>query len=155
MPAPAKAGSVAARGRRHELSESLSAARDPACAACQEAPEKKAPAAGNAAAARPRRAGGQLAVYVGKTIFEPVEGTAFADHERVPRAVELAVRGEEPRAWVFRRDAQQRPIVLRDGRLLAYGCERGNCGGRNWAILIDPFGAMAEVCYHSGGRSRW
>ena len=124
--------------------------------ACQEAPEKKAPAAGNqAAAAQPAAPQGPLAVYVGKTAFEPVEGTSFAEHEKVVAAVTLAVRGEEPRAWVFRRDTQQRPIALRDGRLHARGCERGNCEARNWTILIDPLGAMAEVCYHSGGRSRW
>lgn len=123
-------------------------------AACQEAPQKKAPAAGNTARATAAPQG-PLAVYVGKTIFAPVEGTAFADDERVTGPVEIALRNEEPRAWVFRRDAQHRPIVLRGGRLLAYGCERGNCGGRNWSILIDTVGAIAEVCYHSGGRSRW
>ena len=67
----------------------------------------------------------------------------------------LAVRNEDPRAWMLRRDTQQSPIVLEDGRLHAHGCERGNCGARNWTILIDPFGAMAEICFHEGGRSRW
>jgi hypothetical protein len=125
-----------------------------ALAACQQAPEKKAPPAANTAQPAPA-AQGPLAVYVGKTIFEPVEGTAFAGDERVTAPVELALRNEEPRAWVFRRDTQQRPIVLSNGRLLAHGCERGNCGGRSWTILIDTVGAIAEVCYHSGGRSRW
>jgi hypothetical protein len=125
--------------------------------ACQEAPEKKAPAPGNAAAAQPAAAAAQgpLAVYEGKTIFEPVEGEAFADNDGAAAAVGIAVRNEEPSTWVFRRDAQHSPIALRDGRLLAHGCERGNCAGRNWTILIDTFGAMAEVCYHEGGRSRW
>lgn len=127
-----------------------------ALAACQEAPEKKAPPAGNQTAAQPAApAQGPLAAYQGKTIFEPVAGESFADNEAVSAAVLIAVRNEEPRAWVFRRDTQQRPIALRDGRLLAHACERGNCGGRNWTILIDTFGAMAEVCFHEGGRSRW
>ena len=125
-------------------------------AACQQAPERKAPAA-NASAAQPAAAApeGELAPYVGKTIFEPVGGGAFADNEQVINALRIAVRSEEPRAWVLRRDTEQRPIVMQGNRLLAYGCERGNCGARNWAILIDPLGAMAEVCYFAGGRARW
>ncbi|HST35265.1 MAG TPA: hypothetical protein VLK25_01360 [Allosphingosinicella sp.] len=126
-----------------------------ALAACQEAPEKKAPTAAKAAEPAAAEPQGPLAIYVGKTAFEPVEGTAFADHERVSASVLLAVRNEEPRAWVLRRDTQQSPIMLENGRLQAHGCERGNCGARNWTILIDPAGAMAEVCFHEGGRTRW
>lgn len=127
-----------------------------ALAACQQAPEKKAPAADAAAdQANASAVEGELAPYVGKTIFEPVAGAAFADNEQVQNALRIAVRTEEPRAWLLRRDTEQRPIVMQNNRLLAYGCERGNCGARNWTILIDPLGAMAEVCYHSGGRTRW
>jgi len=97
---------------------------------------------------------GPLAVYVGKRPFEPVEGIAFLDHERVKAAVEVAVRNEDPRLWVFRRDATRPPIVLKDGRLLSAGCETGNCAGRNWTIRIDTIGAIAEVCWHEGGRTR-
>jgi hypothetical protein len=99
-------------------------------------------------------ADGPLAVYVGKQPFEPVAGTAFLDHERVKAAVEVAVRTDDPRLWVFRRDATRRPIVMKDGRLLSVGCETGNCAGRNWTIKIDTLGAIAEVCWHEGGRTR-
>jgi len=127
-----------------------------ALAACQQAPEKKAPA-GNATPAQPMAAApaGELAPYVGKTAFEPLDGTAFADNDLVINALGIAVRTEEPRAWVLRRDTEQRPIVMQNNRLLAHGCERGNCGARNWTILIDTLGAMAEVCYFAGGRARW
>lgn len=126
-----------------------------ALAACQEAPEKKAAPAAKAAEPATPAAQGPLAAYIGKTMFEPVDGTAFAGNQNVVDAIGLAVRNEEPRAWVLRRDTQQSPIVFREGRLQVHGCERGNCGARNWTILIDTLGAMAEVCYQAGGRTRW
>lgn len=131
--------------------------------ACSDADEKAA-AAGNSAAAPANEAfgagpaapaaNGPLAIYVGKQPSEPVDGTAFLDQERVKAAVEVAVRNEDPRLWVFRRDATRRPIVLKEGRLLSAGCETGNCAGRNWTITIDTLGAIAEVCWHEGGRTR-
>ena len=132
--------------------------------ACSEAGDQAAPANNSAAGKSANEAfggapatptpNGPLAVYVGKQPFEPVEGTAFLDHERVKAAVVIAVRNEDPRLWVFRRDATRRPIVLKDGRLLSVGCETGNCSGRNWTITIDTLGAIAEVCWHQGGRTQ-
>ena len=131
--------------------------------ACSGSGDQAAPA-NNAAAASANEAfggtpaappaDGPLAVYVGKQPFAPVEGTSFLDHPRVRSAVEAAVRSEDPRLWVFRLDATRRPIVMRDGRLLSAGCETGNCSGRNWTILIDTLGAIAEVCWHDGGRTQ-
>jgi hypothetical protein len=131
--------------------------------ACSGASDDGAPANNGAAASANEAFGatpaapaadGPLAVYVGKQPFEPVDGTAFLDQERVKAAVEVAVRNEDPRLWVFRRDATRRPIVLKEGRLLSAGCETGNCAGRNWTITIDTLGAIAEVCWHESGRTR-
>lgn len=123
-----------------------------------EADPAPANAAGAAGASNPQTQG-PLAVYVGKAPFEPVEGVAFLDHPRVRATVEVATVNSDARAWVFRSDATRGPIVMKDGRLLSGGCETGNCAGRNWAILIDPLGAVAEVCYFvqgtAGGRSLW
>lgn len=133
--------------------------------ACSGAGDEAAPANNNNSAAASANeafgatpaapaATGPLAIYVGKQPFEPVDGTAFLDHERVKAAVEVAVRNEDPRLWVFRREATRRPIVLKEGRLLSAGCETGNCAGRNWTITIDTLGAIAEVCWHEGGRTQ-
>ena len=131
--------------------------------ACSGSSDQAAPA-NNAAAASANEAfgavpaappaDGPLAVYVGKQPFERVADTAFLDDPRVRSAVEAAVRSEDPRLWVFRRDATRRPIVMKDGRLLSAGCETGNCSGRNWTIRIDTLGAIAEVCWHEAGRTR-
>lgn len=116
-----------------------------------------APSGNQAAPATP--VAGPLAVYVGKYPFDPVDGVAFLDHERVRAAVEVATVNSEARMWVFRRDATRTPIVMKDGRLLSGGCETHNCAGRNWTIVIDPVGAIAEVCDfvqgRNGGRSLW
>lgn len=131
--------------------------------ACTESGDKAAPTDNGAAASASEAFGGTpatpttqgpLAVYVGKQPFERVDGTAFLDHPRVRSAVEVAVRSEDPRLWVFRLDATRRPIVLKDGRLLSAGCETGNCAGRNWTIRIDTLGAIAEVCWHEAGRTQ-
>jgi len=132
--------------------------------ACAEAGDKAAPADNAAAAASANEAfggapatppaDGPLAVYVGKQPFERVGGTAFLDHPRVRAAVGAAVRSEDPSLWVFRLDATRRPIVLKDGRLLSAGCETGNCSGRNWTVRIDTLGAIAEICWHEGGRTQ-
>jgi len=126
--------------------------------ACSQAPGNdtaSAPAANAAAVAGPAAptANGPLAVYVGKDPLDPVDGLAFLDHERVQAAVEVAVRNEAPRMWVFRRDARRTPIALKDGRLLSHGCDPANCSGRNWTIVIDTLGAIAEICYRDSSRA--
>lgn len=128
--------------------------------ACSESPpanQGEPVAAANSAAAAgpsvPRE--GPLSVYLGKNPFDPVDGTSFLEHDRVQSAVQVAVLNGDPRLWVFRRDATRTPVAMKDGRLLSHGCETGNCGGRNWTILIDPLGAIAEVCYAERGRASW
>ncbi len=102
-----------------------------------------APAASNAAAT----ASGPLSAYVGQPIYGEVEGVAFVNHPLVRSAVEAAVADAAVRRWVLRSDVTTNPIALRDGRLIATGCESHNCGPHHWTILIDPAGTSAEVCY--------
>ena len=98
---------------------------------------------------------GPLSVYVGKAPTEAVDGVSFLDQPTIRSGVAAAVRTDDPSMWVFRDDTTRRPIVMKEGRLLSYGCETGNCAGRNWAVLTDPLGAMVEVCYFAGGQARW
>jgi hypothetical protein len=101
-----------------------------------------------------------LSVYVGHYPFDRVRGTTFLAHPRVRATVAAAVPDRRIRGWIFERAGPHTPITrLRDGRLASFGCEAHNCGSHNWAILIDPAGREAEVCYHDdaaiGRRSRW
>jgi len=111
------------------------------------------------AAADPPAAPADLAVYADKYPTDPVDGVSFLHHPRVRAAVEAAV----PTAWIrsllLDREAQQTPIALRGGRLISWGCERGNCNDREWTIFIDTAGTSVEICYRvaerMGRRSRW
>jgi hypothetical protein len=98
----------------------------------------------NAAAAAP----GPLSAYVGKYPFDPVNGVSFLAQPSVRAAVQTAVPSAAIRAWVLDRAGPQAPIALRDGRLIAWGCETHNCGPHQWTILIGPDGSAAEICYH-------
>ena len=111
-----------------------------------------APATNSAAASGP------LSAYVGRLPSDEVSGVTFLSHPLVRGAVEAAVADTEVRRWVLRSDVTSNPIASRDGRLIATGCESGNCGPHNWSILIDPAGTSAEVCYArdtSGDRGAW
>ena len=127
-------------------------------AGCGIEPEKLATndsaASANSAKAAPT-VEGPLSVYIGKAPTEAVDGVTFLDQPTVRSGVQVAVRYDDPSMWIFRDDTTRRPIVMKEGRLLSYGCETGNCAGRNWAVLIDPLGVMAEVCYYAGGQARW
>jgi len=127
-------------------------------AGCGIEPEKLATndsgAPANSAKAAPT-VEGPLSAYIGKAPTEAVDGVTFLDQPTVRNGVAAAVRYDDPSMWVFRNDTTRRPIVMKEGRLLSYGCETGNCAGRNWAVLIDPLGVMAEVCYYAGGQARW
>src|SRR3546814_2282629 len=64
------------------------------------------------------------------------------------------------RDFVFHYNGPDAPIVRKDGRILAWGCEVHNCGYHNWSISITPDGNSADVClYHDDdkpdGQSRW
>ena len=111
-------------------------------------------AAGNGAAS----AAGPLSAYVGHMPWDAVNGATFLTDPQVRAAVEAAIPDAAVRRWVLEGDGPSNPIAMRDGRLLATGCERHNCGPHNWSILIDPAGTTAEVCYARntvGDRGMW
>ena len=100
---------------------------------------------------------GPLAVYAGRLPFDEVNGVAFPNHPLVRRAVEAAVPDAEVRRSVLSTNIVASEILLRNGRLIANGCEPHNCGPHHWTITIDPAGASAEVCYiyeEAGPQSR-
>ena len=105
-------------------------------------------AAGNGSAA----ATGGLSAYVGHFPSDAVNGVTFLANPQVRAAVEAAVPAGEVRGWVLRADVTSSPIVMREGRLFASGCESHNCG-RHWTIQIDPAGTAADVCYSDDAAS--
>jgi len=103
---------------------------------------------------------GILAAYVGKHPSEPIEGMTFLDQPLVKAAVAAVVPDEKLRDFVFHYGGPDAPIVAREGRILAWGCERHNCGYHNWAVSILPDGSSAEVCLYQDpdrpdGKSTW
>ena len=89
-----------------------------------------------------------LSRYAGHYPLDVVDGGAFLAQPAVAALVEGVVDDPAIRARVLDKDVTATPIVLRDGRLLSYGCEPHNCGPHNWAIAIRPDGAGGAVCYY-------
>lgn len=111
----------------------------------------------NTAAAAPD---GPLSKYVGKHPSDSVDGTRFLDEPAVRKAVAASVPDAAVQKFVFGYDGPDAPIVAKAGRVLAWGCERHNCGYHNWSISITPDGASAEVCFYRNddrpdGASTW
>lgn len=103
---------------------------------------------------------GPLAKYVGKHPSDRIDGTRFLDEPAVRKAVTTNVSDAAVRKFVFDYDGPDAPIVAKAGRVLAWGCERHNCGYHNWAISITPDGATAEICFYRNaerpdGSSTW
>jgi hypothetical protein len=103
---------------------------------------------------------GPLSKYVGSHPSTPVEGARFLDEASVRKAVAANVTDAEVRKFVFEYNGPDAPIVAKAGRILAWGCERHNCGYHNWSIAITPDGTSAEVCYYRDndrpdGTSTW
>lgn len=129
--------------------------------------EAKPTASASATAASPipgssatAAAEGALSKYVGKHPSEQVDGTRFLDEASVRKAVAANVTDAAVRKFVFDYDGPDAPIVAKAGRILAWGCERHNCGYHNWSIAIAPDGTDAEVCYYHDndrpdGTSTW
>lgn len=89
-----------------------------------------------------------LLKYVGKHPSEALDGTRFVDEPTVRNAVAATVTDAEIRAFVSNYGGPDAPIVVKDGRILAWGCERHNCGYHNWSVSITPDGRSAEVCFY-------
>lgn len=105
-------------------------------------------------------ASGPLSKYVGKHPSDAVNGTRFLDEPMIVNAVAATVPDTAVRKFIFDYNGPDAPIVTKAGRILAWGCERHNCGYHNWSIAITPDGASAEVCYYReqerpDGNSTW
>ena len=104
-------------------------------------------------------AAGALDSYLGHYPFDAVGGVRFLDQPAVTRAVAALVPDSKIRTLLLGGDGPGTPVVRKDGKLLAWGCETHNCGGHDWAILIAPDGGGANVCYHDAvtmrDRARW
>ena len=94
------------------------------------------------------KAGADLSQYVGKHPSDSVGGTRFLDEPAVKAAVAASVADSAVREFVFNSNGPDAPIVTKDGRVLAWGCERHNCGYHNWSIAITPDGTKADVCFY-------
>jgi hypothetical protein len=105
-------------------------------------------------------AAGALAAYVGRHPSDGVNGVAFRADPAVRRAVEATLADPALRRFVLDSPATDAPIVLKDGRILAWGCEPHNCGYHNWSISIAPDASTADICFYDNddsaeGPSRW
>lgn len=115
----------------------------------------------NAGAPAPTAGGSAfLSLYVGKHPSEPLSGRTFLEQPTVKGAVEATVPDPAIRDFIFHYNGPDAPIVGKNGRLLAWGCEAHNCGYHNWSILITPEQPDAEICFYhddkrSDGPSRW
>lgn len=122
--------------------------------------DNQAEVAASGAAGVAADAGGPLSGYVGRHPAEVVGGVRFLDQPAVRAAVAATVADPGVRDFVFNYNGPDAPIVSKDGRLLAWGCERHNCGYHNWSVAITPDGSSAEVCFYhdddsAEGPSTW
>src|SRR3546814_2356277 len=76
-----------------------------------------------------------------------------SDLPSVKAAVTATVPDTKVRDFVFHYNGPDAPIVRKDGRILAWGCEVHNCGYHNWSISITPDGNSADVCLYHDDRS--
>lgn len=126
--------------------------------ACSREPEPTgsggdAKASAPAAPAAPAASEGRLSRFVGRHPSEAVGGVRFLDDPAVRAAVAATVADAGVRDFVFNYNGPDAPIVMKDGRILAWGCERHNCGYHNWSVAITPDGAKADVCFYDNDDS--
>lgn len=117
-------------------------------------PTESTPAAANVA--DPQADSGEtgpLSKYVGKHPSETIAGNRFLDEPAVKAAVAANVPDPKVREFVFSYNGPDAPIVVKNGRILAWGCERHNCGYHNWSVAISPDGSAAEVCFYHNDNS--
>lgn len=117
-------------------------------------------AAGARATAGGDEATGPLSAYIGKHPSEKLSGLTFLEQPQVKAAVEQTVPDAEVRDFIFHYNGPDAPIVAKAGRILAWGCERHNCGYHNWAVSVLPDGSSPEICFyhddeHADGAAHW
>ncbi|MGY4396277.1 hypothetical protein ACVWZA_001450 [Sphingomonas sp. UYAg733] len=91
---------------------------------------------------------GPLNAWIGKHPSDKIDDTIFLAQPSVKAAVMAAVSDAKVRDFVFGYNGPDAPIVKKDGRILAWGCEKHNCGYHNWSVSITPDGSSAEVCFY-------
>lgn len=97
-----------------------------------------------------------LSRYVGKYPFDTVDGKRFQDLPVVRAAIEAAVRDPGVREWIFTdKTGPSTPIGIKNGVLIAWGCEAHNCGPHNWTLLMKPDGTDPQICYTDDNGARW
>ncbi|WP_152616380.1 hypothetical protein [Sphingomonas sp. ERG5] len=104
--------------------------------------------------------GGPLDAWAGKHPSEKLDGMTFLAQPMVKAAVAAAIPDAKVRESVFSFNGPDAPIVKKEGRLLAWGCQEHNCGYHNWSVSITPDGSNAEVCSYRNdvkpdGPSTW
>lgn len=112
------------------------------------------PALAQAEGRRPpsaHRAAPNLSAYVGKYPFDTVLGYRFLDHPAVRAVIARAVPDARLREQVKTEDdAVNVPIVLVNGRILAWGGAKRAEDRYNWSVVIAPDGSAPEVCIYEG-----
>ncbi len=95
-----------------------------------------------------------LDAYVGHYPREAINGVDFYDRTEVATALDNAV-GNQTISHLVRSDQGPQTPIFRFGRQIgAWGCEAHNCGGHNWALLVDPVTGRGELCYHDTSDAR-
>ena len=135
-------------------SETAVAAAPPATAGQQ----KNGPA--NPAAATPAKTGGPaLTGYVGKYLFDEVDGVAFSDHPLVKAGIAATVTDARVRQAITSTPGPSAPIEMIDGKVASWSCQQHKCGEHQWMILVDPATGATDVCYVNDpamtNESRW
>ena len=105
-----------------------------------------------------RAAAADLSRHAGTYPFDKVDGRSFLDEPAVRSALVASGAGAEASDFILTSQGPQVPIALRDGKLVASGCEAHNCDAHDWSVVIAPDGGSAEVCVHdadSGTPPRW
>lgn len=91
-----------------------------------------------------------LTVYDGKYPFDEVNGVKFIDHPAVKVAIDTILKDPKNRAFIRGTSGVDVPIFVKEGRVVAAGCEHRACDTYNWTIAIAPDGKKAEICLYQG-----
>lgn len=102
------------------------------------------------AAAAPNEAAPDLGVYIGKYVFDKVEGIGFLEHPLVRAAIEAAAPQGPVRDQIYVTDAVTTPIIKVGQRLYVRSYDPASGGDVNWGILIALDGSKAALCYSTG-----
>lgn len=89
-----------------------------------------------------------LSAYVGKYVYDEIDGAGFLHHPQVRAAIEAAVPIGEVRDVLYTKDAVVSQIIkVGDKLLYTRGFDPASGGDINWGLLIAVDGSVAAVCY--------